>query len=115
MNSVMVNTHIGIFFVSSIMDLFIYEYNIIPISSHKFLSYSLAAVKETLSRDGFLNKLQAEMRVRVIGLLGEELQGARGMPEKPRLPQEILFLNELIREYLEWMAYTYTNSIFISG
>lgn len=102
-------------------------YNIIPALSGKATSTSftksisylilfcLAAVKETLRRDGFLNKLQAEMRVRVMGLLGEGLQGDPGIPEKPRLPQEILFLNELIREYLEWMAYTYSNSVFISG
>lgn len=106
MNSVMVN--MNKYFLSAVSSL--HTHKVINTLSHCF-----SAVKETLCRDGFLNKLQAEMRVRVMGLLGEGLQGSSGIPEKPRLPQEILFLNELIREYLEWMAYTYSNTVFISG
>lgn len=35
--------------------------------------------------------------------------------EKPKLSNETIILNELIREYLTWNGYEYTKSIFVQG
>ena len=34
---------------------------------------------------------------------------------KPKLSKELVILNELIREYLNWSGYQYAKSVFIQG
>ncbi|CAK9818450.1 Centrosomal protein 20 [Anthophora plagiata] len=52
------------------------------------------------------------MRTEVIKLLDNTNKGNKMKFPKP--PLDIIFLNELIREYLDWMGYKYSSTVFIS-
>ncbi|KOC62882.1 LisH domain-containing protein FOPNL [Habropoda laboriosa] len=52
------------------------------------------------------------MRTEVIKLLDNSTKGNKTQFPKP--PLDIIFLNELIREYLDWMGYKYSSTVFIS-
>ncbi|RVE48113.1 hypothetical protein evm_007300 [Chilo suppressalis] len=76
----------------------------------------LVAIKDLLKRSGHLNKLQAEMRAKVTEVL-QERQLSSHADKKSVIPQptdEILLVNELVREYLEWNGYLYTASVLAS-
>ncbi|KAG6798026.1 lisH domain-containing protein FOPNL-like isoform X1 [Apis dorsata] len=70
------------------------------------------AVRESLKADGDLGRIKAEMRTEVIKLLDNSNKGNKTKLPKP--PLDIIFLNELIREYLDWMGYKYSSTVFIS-
>lgn len=66
-----------------------------------------AALRETLESRGVINQLKAKIRAEVFAALEDnEVQ-------KPRLSDENLLINELIREYLEFNGYQHTLSTFI--
>lgn len=53
------------------------------------------------------------MRTEVIKLLdysNKESKPKTGLPS-----HDIIFLNELVREYLDWMGYKYSSTVFIAG
>lgn len=70
-----------------------------------------AAVRESLKADGDLDRIKAEMRTEVIKLL--DCSNKENKTIKPS--HEIIFLNELVREYLDWMGYKYSSTVFIAG
>lgn len=70
------------------------------------------AVRESLRADGDLGRIKAEMRKEVIKLLDNSNKGTKAKLPKP--PLDIIFLNELIREYLDWMGFVYSSTVFIS-
>lgn len=76
----------------------------------KFIS---TAVRESLKADGDLGRIKAEMRTEVIKLLDNS--NKENKTKLPKPPLDIVFLNELIREYLDWMGYKYSSTVFISG
>ncbi|KZC07228.1 LisH domain-containing protein FOPNL, partial [Dufourea novaeangliae] len=56
--------------------------------------------------------IKAEMRTKVIELLGNSNNGNKQKLPKP--PHDIALLNELIREYLDSMGYKYSSTVFMS-
>lgn len=64
-----------------------------------------AVLKETLENRGVLSQVRARIRAEVFNALDEQTE------VKPSLSNENLLINELIREYLEFNKYKYTNSV----
>lgn len=71
------------------------------------------AVRESLKADGDLDRIKAEMRTEVIKLLDCSSKESKVKTIKPS--HDIVFLNELIREYLDWMGYKYSSTVFTAG
>ncbi|XP_014235182.1 lisH domain-containing protein FOPNL-like isoform X1 [Trichogramma pretiosum] len=69
-------------------------------------------VRTSLESDGALSQIKAEMRTKVMQLLEGSNKSSRS--KHPKSPQEVLILNELIREYLEWMGYKYASNVLIT-
>ncbi|EFN87377.1 lisH domain-containing protein FOPNL [Harpegnathos saltator] len=70
------------------------------------------AVKESLKADGDLDRIKAEMRTKVIKLLDCSSKESKSKIVKPS--HDIIFINELVREYLDWMGYKYSSTVFIA-
>ncbi|XP_058795400.1 centrosomal protein 20 [Phymastichus coffea] len=70
------------------------------------------AVRSSLEADGELSQIKAEMRTKVMKLL--EGSNRSSKPKHPKSPHEVLLINELIREYLDWMGYKYTSSVLVT-
>ena len=70
-------------------------------------------MRTSLEADGELSQIKAEMRTKVMKLLEGSSKSSRSKQPKP--PNEVLIINELIREYLDWMGYKYTSSVLVSG
>ncbi|KDO18979.1 hypothetical protein SPRG_14816 [Saprolegnia parasitica CBS 223.65] len=64
------------------------------------------ALKETLEARGSLGPIKARLRAEIFQALDEG-----GV--KPKLSNENLIINELIREYLEYNGYRHTLSVFL--
>ncbi|XP_047022628.1 centrosomal protein 20-like [Helicoverpa zea] len=73
----------------------------------------LVAIKDLLKKNGYLSKINAEVRAQVTELLQD--RQASGTTKTPPAPtDEVLLVNELVREYLEWNGYLYTTSVMMS-
>ena len=66
------------------------------------------ALKETLEERGVLNQIRALMRQSIFEAIESDDK------PKPKLTDENLIINELIREYLIYNNYLHTNSVFLS-
>lgn len=71
------------------------------------------AVRTSLEADGELGQIKAEMRMKVMKLLEGSQRSSRS--KQPKSPQEVLVINELVREYLDWMGYKYASNVLVSG
>ncbi|XP_063981009.1 centrosomal protein 20 [Diachasmimorpha longicaudata] len=70
------------------------------------------AVRDSLEAGGELGRIKAGMRSEVMKLLdGSSTSNRVKTPESPR---DVVILNELIREYFDWIGYKYTLNVFIS-
>ncbi|KAL1488815.1 hypothetical protein ABEB36_014611 [Hypothenemus hampei] len=67
----------------------------------------LQAIKESLQKDGTLGRLKGEIRAAIINVLNKQPNSE----EAPKIPDETRLINELIREYLSWNGYLYTEQI----
>ncbi|XP_065846477.1 centrosomal protein 20-like [Oscarella lobularis] len=65
-------------------------------------------LKETLESRGVLGQVRARIRAELFKALDED------SAPKPKLSNENLLINELIREYLEFNRYQYTRSVLLS-
>lgn len=65
-------------------------------------------LKETLDNRGALNQIRARIRAEVFSALDDQTE------PKPVLSNENMFINELIREYLEFNKYKYTSTVLTS-
>ncbi|XP_038223223.1 centrosomal protein 20 [Zerene cesonia] len=75
------------------------------------------SIKNILRKSGHLNKFQAEMRAKVTEILQDRqvsLNPGYKNTGAPKPSSEVLLINELIREYLEWNGYLYTASVMSS-
>lgn len=64
-------------------------------------------LKEHLEENGTLNEIRSKMRSEIFSTLNNQ-------PKKPKnLSNQNLIINELIRDYLVYNNYTYTNSVLI--
>lgn len=71
------------------------------------------AMKESLERDGALNRLKAELRYNLMNkILHHEMSNKKGKHALPAPPEEVAFTNELVRDYLDFMGYKFTASVF---
>lgn len=66
------------------------------------------ALKETLESRGVLNELKAKIRAEIFSALDDQ------EVSRPRLSDENLMINELIREYLTFNNYQHTLSVLIA-
>jgi lisH domain-containing protein FOPNL len=66
------------------------------------------ALKETLEESGTLNEVRAIMRERIFKAISSDTQA------KPKLSNENLIINELIREYLIYNNYLHSNSVLLA-
>ncbi len=62
---------------------------------------------EALDKKGVTNEIKARLRAEVFSILEDNSF------EKPRISQENLLLNELIREYMDFNHYKYSKSVFL--
>lgn len=62
-------------------------------------------------KDGKLNKFKGELRAAVMSVLSK----SAGHQNSPGLPEDTHILNELIREYLDWNGYRYSEQILVAG
>lgn len=61
-------------------------------------------------KEGKLNKFKAELRAAVMGVLSKTSTDLK----PPQIPEETQILNELIREYLDWNGYRYSEQILVA-
>ncbi|KAK4874436.1 hypothetical protein RN001_013796 [Aquatica leii] len=71
----------------------------------------LNAVKESLQRDGRLGRFKAELRAAVMSILHK-----RPLNDKDHIeiPEETKLINNLLREYLVWNGYIYSEQILVA-
>ncbi|XP_050294656.1 centrosomal protein 20 [Anthonomus grandis grandis] len=67
----------------------------------------LEAIKESLQKDGTLGRFKGEIRAAVMNVLNKN----SGSGDAPKVPDETRLINELIREYLAWNGYLYTEQV----
>ena len=67
-----------------------------------------SAIKEILEEKGCLNKIRAEIRENIYKAIETD------ETPKPKVPEENLIINELIREYMNFMGYYHSSSVFIA-
>lgn len=67
-----------------------------------------SALKEILNENGTLNKIRAEIRESIFKAIESNDN------PKPKIPEENLIINELIREYFNYMGYYHSSSVFLS-
>lgn len=65
-------------------------------------------LKETLDNRGVLNQMRARIRAEVFSALDDQIES------KPILSNENMLINELIREYLEFNMYKYSNTVLLA-
>lgn len=58
-----------------------------------------------------MNKLHGEIRAAVMSILNRNFENH----EPPEVPDETKVINELLREYLTWNGYLYTEQILAAG
>ena len=67
-----------------------------------------SSLKETLIKEGILNKIKAEMRKGIYDIID------RDNNPKPNLTKENYIINLLIKEYLDYNNYTFSSNVFES-
>jgi len=65
-------------------------------------------LKETLEQKGVLNDIKAKIRAEIFTALDNDSAG------KPKLSNENMIINEMIREYLEYNKYYNTLSVLVT-
>ena len=66
-------------------------------------------MKDTLEDRGVLGEMKARIRAEVFHALEEDTEPS------PPLGNENMFINELIREYLHFNKYKYSQSVLLAG
>ncbi|XP_076275876.1 centrosomal protein 20 isoform X2 [Rhynchophorus ferrugineus] len=69
--------------------------------------YTNTAIKESLQKDGTLGRFKGEIRAAIMNILNRNLES----DETPKIPEETRLINELIREYLSWNGYLYSEQV----
>lgn len=71
------------------------------------------AIKESLQKNGTLGRFKGEIRAAVMNVLNKNASGDCG--DAPKIPDETKLINELIREYLVWNGYLYSEQVLAAG
>lgn len=61
---------------------------------------------------GKIHKIKSDLRHEILEILG--ISSLKKM-KKPEQPPDIILLNNLIKEYLIWLGYSYTSYMLSSG
>lgn len=64
-----------------------------------------------MQKDGRLGRFKAELRSAVMSILNRHPSDK----ETPAIPEETKLINDLLREYLVWNGYIYSEQILIAG
>lgn len=75
------------------------------------VSFFILAIKESLQKDGTLGRFKGEIRAAVTNVLNKNSETG----EPPKIPDETRLINELIKEYLSWNGYLYTEQVLSAG
>lgn len=75
--------------------------------------FFVVAIKESLQKNGTLGRFKGEIRAAVMNVLNKNASGDCG--DAPKIPEETKLINELIREYLVWNGYLYSEQILAAG
>lgn len=67
-----------------------------------------SSLKETLIKEGILNKIKAEMRQEIYNFIDKDNE------PKPNLTKENFIINLLIKEYFDYNNYTFSSNVFVS-
>lgn len=67
----------------------------------------LNSIKDSLTKQGTINKINAELRAGILNILNR----SENTTSSPQIPQETRLINELIREYLTWNGYIYSEQV----
>ncbi|XP_015172152.1 PREDICTED: lisH domain-containing protein FOPNL-like [Polistes dominula] len=70
------------------------------------------AVRESLEASGELGRIRAEMRTEVFKLLDNS--NSESKLQNSKQSSDIVIFNELVREYLDWMGFKYSSTVFVS-
>ncbi|XP_022905153.1 centrosomal protein 20-like [Onthophagus taurus] len=65
------------------------------------------AVRDSLKNDGHLGRVKAELRSAIMSVLNKNCKE----DNVPQLPDETKLINDLIREYLAWNGYVYSEQV----
>ncbi|XP_060521514.1 centrosomal protein 20-like [Cylas formicarius] len=65
------------------------------------------AIKESLQKDGTLGKFKGEIKAAVMSIMNRNHENG----DPPKVPNETKLINELIREYLSWNGYIYSEQM----
>ncbi|CAH1997589.1 unnamed protein product [Acanthoscelides obtectus] len=67
----------------------------------------LDAIKDSLEKNGTLGRLNGEVRTAIMNVLNQNFD----QHDPPKVPDETRLINELLREYLAWNGYMYTEQV----
>ena len=67
-----------------------------------------SSLKETLIKEGILNKIKAEMRQEIYNFIDKDNE------PKPNLTKENFIINLLIKEYFDYNNYTFSSNVLVS-
>lgn len=70
----------------------------------------ILAVRESLRQDGRLGRFKAEIRSAVMSILNKN--PSERIPVQ--IPEETKLINELIREYMVWNGYLYSEQVLVA-
>ncbi|XP_073998546.1 centrosomal protein 20 isoform X2 [Rhodnius prolixus] len=68
-------------------------------------------LKEKIMDSGKIHKIKSDLRHEILEILG--ISSLKKM-KKPEQPPDIILLNNLIKEYLIWLGYSYTSYMLSS-
>ena len=104
--------HVLVRHILQILDFFSTE-------KHKTASFQITKSKKiegerfdvtgNLTIKGITNEVKAKLRAEIFSILEDNSY------EKPKLSQENLLINDLIREYMDFNHYNYSKSVFLKG
>ncbi len=66
------------------------------------------SLKETLIKEGILNKIKAEMRQEIYNFIDKDNE------PKPNLTKENFIINLLIKEYFDYNNYSFSSNVLVS-
>ena len=67
-----------------------------------------SSLKETLIKEGILNKIKAEMRQEIYNFIDKDNE------PKPNLTKENFIINLLIKEYFDYNNYSFSSNVLVS-
>lgn len=73
----------------------------------------LLVMKTTLQEGGEYGRLRADLQAQLMRALGLDKQLAD--PGKPQPPVSMAVINELVREYMRWCGFKFSEKIFTAG